>query len=88
MDTTKLSSKGQLILPKSVRDARNWRPGTEFQIEETPEGILLRALKPFAPTKLKDVVGSTGYAGPAKSTEEMNLAIGLGVKERRDRGRY
>jgi len=27
METTRLSSKGQVILPKSVRDARSWPPG-------------------------------------------------------------
>ena len=25
MDTTKLSSKGQVVLPSSIRTARNWR---------------------------------------------------------------
>ena len=88
METTRLSSKGQLILPKSVRDARCWLPGTEFEIEETPDGVLLRPLKPFAPTRLKDVIGSTGYAGPAKTVEEMDEAIRLAVKKRNGRGRY
>ncbi|PZN73131.1 MAG: hypothetical protein DM484_23225 [Candidatus Methylumidiphilus alinenensis] len=29
METTRLSSKGQVILPKSVRDAHHWSPGSE-----------------------------------------------------------
>jgi len=29
-----MSSKGQVIVPKAVRDARNWFPGTEFLVEE------------------------------------------------------
>lgn len=33
METTRLSSKGQVILPKSIRDARHWAPGAEFEIE-------------------------------------------------------
>ena len=48
METTKLSSKGQVVLPKWVRDARSWEPGTEFAVEEVSEGILLRPLRPFA----------------------------------------
>jgi bifunctional DNA-binding transcriptional regulator/antitoxin component of YhaV-PrlF toxin-antitoxin module len=30
METTKPSSKGQVELPKSVRDEHGWTPGTEF----------------------------------------------------------
>jgi AbrB family looped-hinge helix DNA binding protein len=32
MATTRLSSKGQLVLPKSVRDARGWEGGTVFDV--------------------------------------------------------
>ena len=88
METTKLSSKGQVILPKSVRDAHHWQPGMEFAIEETSDGVLLRPLKPFKPTTLKEVIGSTGYKGAPKTIEEMEQAITTGLKERHDRGRY
>ena len=42
MDTTKLSSKGQVVLPKSVRDQHGWGEGTEFVVESTAQGVLLR----------------------------------------------
>lgn len=85
METTKLSSKGQVILPRSVRDAHNWPPGTEFAVEAAGDGVLLRPLKAFKPTTLKDVIGSTGYSGKAKSLAEMERAIAHGVKERNAR---
>ena len=88
METTRLSSKGQIILPKSVRDAYHWMPGTEFEVEKRPEGVLLRPKKRFTPTHIDDVVGCTGYRGPAKSLEEMEEAIAQGVSERHARGRY
>ena len=75
MATTKLSSKGQIILPKSVRDSHHWAAGTEFLVEDTAEGIMLRPAKSFRPTVLQDVIGSTGYKGPAKTLEEMKAAI-------------
>jgi AbrB family looped-hinge helix DNA binding protein len=88
MDTTRLSSKGQVILPKAVREARNWQPGTEFTVEQVDDGVLLRPVKPFRPTTLEEVVGCTGYRGPAKSLDDMERAVARGVKERRARGRY
>jgi AbrB family looped-hinge helix DNA binding protein len=38
VETTRLSSRGQVILPKSVREARHWRAGTEFLVESIEEG--------------------------------------------------
>jgi AbrB family looped-hinge helix DNA binding protein len=67
METVKLSSKGQVVLPKWVRDARGWEPGTEFAVQEVPEGILLRPLRPFRSTSFAQVFGCLMYTGRAKT---------------------
>ena len=85
METTKLSSKGQVILPKHIRTAHEWSAGIEFLVEDTPEGVLLRPLKAFKPTRLKDVIGCVGYTGPAKTIKQMDAAIAAGVKASYDR---
>jgi AbrB family looped-hinge helix DNA binding protein len=88
MDQTKLSTKGQVILPKGIRDARAWEPGTEFSIEETADGILLRPLPSFSDVTLDQVAGCFGYMGKRKTVAEMNAAIRSRVKQRHDSGRY
>ncbi|MHB8381967.1 MAG: AbrB/MazE/SpoVT family DNA-binding domain-containing protein [Candidatus Binataceae bacterium] len=88
METTRLSSKGQVVLPKLIRDARRWQPGTEFVVEDTPNGVLLRPAKPFAPSRLEDVAGSLRYAGKPKTIRQMDAAIRAEVRARRARGRY
>jgi AbrB family looped-hinge helix DNA binding protein len=88
MEITKLSSKGQLVLPKRLREAHNWQPGTKFLIEEGSDGLLLRPLLPFPPTRLEDVVGCLPYRGKPKTLQQMQDAIKVQVKERRGRGRY
>jgi AbrB family looped-hinge helix DNA binding protein len=88
VETTRLSTKGQVILPKTVRDAHGWDAGTEFAVEDTPGGVTLRPLKPLPPSRLEDVAGCLRYAGRAKTLQQMEKAIAKGVKERRDRGRY
>ena len=50
METTRLSTKGQIILPKNIRTSRAWAPGTEFTVEETADGILLRPAGRFRRT--------------------------------------
>ena len=75
MSTTRLSSKGQVILPKAIREARGWRPGLELSVEERPEGVLLKPTAVFAPTMIEDVRGCIGYKGPRRSIEEMDAAV-------------
>jgi AbrB family looped-hinge helix DNA binding protein len=88
VEVTKLSSKGQVVLPKPLRDSRNWQPGTEFAIEAAKDGVLLRPLRPFPPTLLKDVAGCLPFRGRPKTVRQMRQAIATRVKERRGSGRY
>jgi AbrB family looped-hinge helix DNA binding protein len=88
VETTTLSTKGQLILPKTIRDAHGWDAGTRFVVEEAPGGVVLRPLTPGAPSRLEEVAGSAQYHGRPKSLSEMDRAIARQVKERHGRGRY
>jgi AbrB family looped-hinge helix DNA binding protein len=88
MDTTRLSSKGQIILPKSLRDARHWASGTAFSVELVDDGVLLRPLKRAPPSRLADVAGCLRAPGPARSINAMDEAILDEARRRRDRGRY
>ena len=82
MLTTRLSTKGQLILPKEVRDRHGWRPGTELEVEDLGESVVIRAVAQVPETRLEDLVGCAGYSGPAKTLEEMEEAVARGARER------
>lgn len=75
METTKLSSKGQVIIPKSVRKAHQWAPGTEFTVEDTPQGLLLKPKRLFPETRLEDGLGCAGYQGPPLSLEDIDRRL-------------
>ena len=79
METTRLSSKGQVILPKSIRTAHRWEPGVQFMVEDTADGVLLRPVNTLQATSLDEVVGCTGYKGPARSIADMDAAIAIGA---------
>jgi AbrB family looped-hinge helix DNA binding protein len=82
METTKLSSKGQVVLPKSVRDARGWRAGTECVVESTTDGVVRRTRKPFPPTSIEQVAGMLPYKGSAKTLEDFDRGIRAEVAPR------
>ena len=77
---TKVSTKGQVILPKALRDKYRWTPGTELNVEETPDGVLLTPASYFAPTRFEDVRGMLRGkgklpAGRSLSIEEMDQVV-------------
>lgn len=73
--TTTVSTKGQVILPKSIRQRRDWDAGTRLTVEDTPDGVLLRQAPAFAPTRPEDVFARLHHAGPPVSLEDMDAAI-------------
>ena len=79
MQTTTLSSKGQVIIPKTLRAALRWAPGTQLEVHETPEGVLLRpavlAQKASLPEGLAAIRRRVAYAGPTVSLEDMSAAV-------------
>lgn len=87
METTRLSTKGQIILPKTIRIARSWGPGTEFTVEEAGDGVLLRPAARFPPVDLDDVAGCLRSKRKSK-TAEMGAAAEREVGRRHGRGRY
>ena len=88
METTRLSTKGQIILPKNIRVSRAWGPGTEFTVEETGAGILLRPTGRFPDADLAEVAGCLRSKRKAKTPAQMRAAISREVMRRHDRGRY
>ena len=84
--TTIVSTKGQVILPKAIRQQRHWGAGTRLVVEDTPEGVLLRPVPLFPATKPKDVFGSLPHGGAPKSLEEMAAGIATEARRRHARG--
>ena len=80
--TTIVSTKGQVILPKAIRQQRHWDAGTRLIVEDTAEGVLLKAAPLFAPTRIEDVHGCLPYAGPPKTLEDMDAGIAAELKRR------
>lgn len=83
MTKTKLSTKGQLIIPKDIRERHGWKLGTELAIEDTGDAVVIRQLGAVKPTKLRDVLGCLRFRGRPKSLAEMEEAIAAAAAESR-----
>jgi AbrB family looped-hinge helix DNA binding protein len=80
--TTVVSTKGQVILPKAIRDRRHWSAGTRLTVEDTAEGVILKPAPLFAPTTIDEVFGALRHDGPPLSPEEMDAAVAAEAKRR------
>lgn len=86
LPTTTLSTKGQVILPKPMRQALGWDAGARLIVERTPEGVLLRPVPGFPRTRPGDVFGCLAFDGVPKSLAEMDAAV-IAEAKRRHAGR-
>jgi len=79
MGLARLSTKGQIVLPKEVRERYGLHPGAELTVEEHADHIVLR---PVRRVGVDDLLGLLAWDGPPKSLEEMEQGIARGVRER------
>jgi len=84
--TTKLSSKGQIVIPKEVRKALKWKPGLRLEVIDTGNGVVLRPLRPVPKTNIKEVAGCLKYSGKAKTIADMEKAIRIGAQKQKANG--
>ncbi|RCW80602.1 AbrB/MazE/SpoVT family DNA-binding domain-containing protein [Phyllobacterium bourgognense] len=73
--TTVVSTKGQIVLPATIRKQHHWDPGTRLIVEETDEGVLLKEQPLFESSMISDVFGMLKYTDEPKTLEEMDAAI-------------
>ena len=85
---TKVSTRGQVVLPKAIRDKRRWKAGTRLIVEDRPEGVLLKPVEKKKKLTIDDWAGVIEYKAPARTVEEMNAAIDEEFRRRHARGRY
>lgn len=76
METVKLSSKGQIVIPKNIRDDLNLPPGTEFVISKTATGLTLTATTIFPASTVREVRGFLAKRG-RHLTDEDNIRANI-----------
>lgn len=69
METVKVSSKGQIVIPKALREARNIQAGTELIISATADGLMLTQARVTKPTKVADGLGMLAMSSRKKLSD-------------------
>jgi AbrB family looped-hinge helix DNA binding protein len=66
-----LSSKGQVVIPKEIRDQLHWTAGHELSIETTESGVLLKSRPQKKALRLEELRGFLKSAGAPLATDEL-----------------
>jgi AbrB family looped-hinge helix DNA binding protein len=76
---TKLSAKGQVVIPKDVRDALGLKPGQALDVTQTGGGVLLRPVADKPQRTFEEVMirirARINHDGPRASLEDMKQAV-------------
>lgn len=71
----RLTSKGQVTIPKKYRQQYGIQPHTEVVFEEAPGGVLIRPAGPGRSAQLRKAIQSArGIADAGYSTEDIMAA--------------
>ena len=71
MTTIKLSSKGQIVIPKEIRDELHWETGTQLALVANGNGISVRAITAKTGRNLGDLIGMLKHEGAPVAIEEL-----------------
>jgi len=74
METTTLSSKGQLVIPKAVRQSAQLAPGDVLSVRYVDGEIRLKPVAPVAATSLDEVAGCLAKPGRKRLSEAQTQA--------------
>ncbi len=75
MARTALSSRGQVVIPKEIRDRCGWSPGTALEVVEVGGVVHLRPATVPSESSATSIFGCIPYGGPPVSVDEMNAGI-------------
>ena len=74
METTTLSSKGQLVIPKAIRDDAQVSAGSVFEVRYLEGEIRLRAVPSASATALEEVAGCLARPGHKRLSDAKTQA--------------
>jgi AbrB family looped-hinge helix DNA binding protein len=70
MATTTVSSRGQVVIPRALRDKYRLTSGTRLQVAESDAGLVLTPVRQDPPSRRR--AGWRALRGAAKGTKALN----------------
>ena len=85
MATVSVTSKGQVTIPKRVRQALGITPGSKVEFDLEGGGARLKLVKKHAQSRIEDGPAILGYTGPRIPIARMHGGVAMKKAARRAR---
>ena len=85
MATVSVTSKGQVTIPKRVRQALGITPGSKVEFDVEGGGARLKLVKKHAQSRIEDGPAILGYTGPRIPIARMHGGVAMKKSARRAR---
>jgi len=72
--TSRMSSKGQVVIPESVRDRLKLKPGAQFIVVGEGDVVILKAITPPALNEFEDLIAEARRQGRKAGVKQSDIA--------------
>jgi AbrB family looped-hinge helix DNA binding protein len=72
--TTRMSSKGQVVIPESVRERLKLKPGAQFVVVGEGDVVILKAITPPALNEFEDLIAEARREGKKAGLKRSDIA--------------
>lgn len=77
--TTKLSSKGQVVIPEEIRDRLGLKPGAQFVVVGDRDVVILKLIQTPDMSEFDDLVGRARNAARKAGKRQKDVTDALGA---------
>lgn len=81
--TTKLSSKGQVVIPEAVRDELKLEEGAQFMVIAQGDAVILKLIAPPRPAEIKALLAESHAQAKAAGIKKSDLKKAIKKVRRR-----
>jgi AbrB family looped-hinge helix DNA binding protein len=73
LETTKLSSKGQVVIPEKIREALHLKEGSQFVVMGQKDVILLKTIQPLPTDEFDSLIREARQQAKASNLKKSDL---------------
>jgi len=82
--TTKMSSKGQVVIPEEIRDQLGLEPGAQFVVMGQDDVVILKAISPPSMSEFDELIAEARKQARAVGMKRVDIAKAIAqVRARR-----
>jgi AbrB family looped-hinge helix DNA binding protein len=81
--TTKMSSKGQVIIPEAIRKKMNLKPGDQFVVVGAGDAVILKSITPPSMDQFEDLLDEARIKARRAGLKRSDIAEAVKAVRRR-----